>query len=186
MSALVNVLVIVVVAALVISRQFRARRLDADRRWWLLPAILAIVALREPGMVDAHHRAVSVLLLAVEMVIGLGIGAGWAWTSRIWVAADGAVWTKSTKAGVAVWICGILIRVGLFGLGLLLGVHQGSSALMLALAGTLLVRSGVLVWRTRALTSAQDTRDAAYRDGMLSRSAWKEGVGRRTPGYRSK
>ncbi|MYR58434.1 DUF1453 domain-containing protein, partial [Streptomyces sp. SID625] len=33
MSGLVNVLVIVAVAALVIFRQFRARRIDADRRW---------------------------------------------------------------------------------------------------------------------------------------------------------
>jgi hypothetical protein len=176
MSGLVNVLVIVVVAALVISRQFRARRLDADRRWWLLPAILAIVALREPGTIDVHHRTASILLLAAELVIGLGTGAGWAWTTRIWAEPDGAVWTKSTKASLAVWIGGILIRIGLFGLGMLLGVHQDSSALMLAFAGTLLVRSGVLVWRTRTLTSAQDTLDTAYRDDMLSRSAWKERV----------
>ncbi|MET8248416.1 DUF1453 domain-containing protein [Streptomyces sp. NPDC005202] len=173
MSGLVNALVIVIVAALVISRQFRARRLDADRRWWLLPAILAVVALREPGIVDAHHRTESVLLLAAELVIGLGTGAGWAWTTRIWVEADGTVWTKSTKASVTVWIGGIALRVGLFALGALLGVHQDSSALLLALAGTLLVRSGILVWRTQSLTSA--TRTTTYGDDM-PRPAWKERV----------
>ncbi|MFI1166406.1 DUF1453 domain-containing protein [Streptomyces sp. NPDC020801] len=174
MSGLVNALVIVAVAALVISRQFRARRLDADRRWWLIPAILAVVALREPGILDAHHRTESALLLAVEVVISLGIGAGWAWTTRIWVERDGSVWTKSTKGSAAVWIGGIVLRVGLFALGALLGVHQDSSALMLALAGTLLVRSGILVWRTRALAPA-DPRTAPYGDAM-PRPAWKERV----------
>ncbi|MEU6477802.1 DUF1453 domain-containing protein [Streptomyces sp. NPDC047017] len=175
MSGLVNALVIVAVAALVISRQFRARRLDADRRWWLLPVILAVVALREPGLIDPHHRAGSIALLAAELVIGLGIGSGWAWTTRIWTEPDGAVWTKSTKASVTVWIGGIVLRAGLFGLGVLLGVHQGSSAVMIALAATLLVRSGVLVWRTKALTSdaSADSLTAAYGGGR-PQPAWKE------------
>ncbi|MER6977051.1 CcdC protein domain-containing protein [Streptomyces carpinensis] len=174
MSGLVNALVIVAVAALVITRQFRARRLDADRRWWLLPVILAFVALREPGMVDAHHRTESVVLLAAELVIGLGTGAGWAWTTRIWAEPDGTVWTKSSKASVAVWIGGIALRAGLFALGAVLGVHQDSGALMFALAGTLLVRSGILVWRTRGLTSASATAAAYGGDGP--RPAWKERV----------
>lgn len=174
MSGLVNALVIVAVAALVISRQFRARRLGTDRRWWVLPVVLAAVALRHPGILDAHHPTESAVLLAVEVVIGVGIGAGWAWTTRIWTEPDGAVWTKSTKAGAAVWIGGIALRGGLFALGALLGVHQDSSALMLALAATLLVRSGFIVWRTRSLTSA-DTRTAAYGDGRV-RPAWKERV----------
>ncbi|MFQ6142317.1 CcdC protein domain-containing protein [Streptomyces sp. SID10815] len=174
MSGLVNALVIVAVAALVISRQFRARRLDTTRRWWLLPAILAVVALREPGILDAHHRTGSAALLAAELIVGLGIGAGWAWTTRIWTEPDGAVWTKSTKASIAVWLGGILLRVGLFALGALLGVHQDSAAVLLALAATLLVRSAVLVQRTRVLAPAAAA-TAAYGDEG-PRPAWKERV----------
>ncbi|WP_306189802.1 CcdC protein domain-containing protein [Streptomyces sp. MK5] len=174
MSGLINALVIVAVAALVIVRQFAARRLDADRRWWVLPAILAFVALREPGIIDAHHRTESVALLAAELLVGLGTGAGWAWTTRIWAEPDGTVWTKSTKASAAVWVGGIALRVALFALGAVLGVHQDSGALMVALAGTLLVRSGLLAWRTRALTSASAP-VTAYRDGK-PRPAWKERV----------
>ncbi|GAA5044534.1 DUF1453 domain-containing protein [Streptomyces similanensis] len=174
MSGLVNALVIVAVAALVISRQFRARRLDTTRRCWLLPAILAVVALREPGILDAHHRTGSAALLAAELIVGLGIGAGWAWTTRIWTEPDGAVWTKSTKASIAVWLGGILLRVGLFALGALLGVHQDSAAVLLALAATLLVRSAVLVQRTKVLAPA-DAGSAAYGDGE-PRPAWKERV----------
>lgn len=173
MSGLVDVLMIVAVVAVVVVRQFRARAIDTDRRWWLLPVILAVVALREPGILDAHHRAGSAVLLAVEVLIGLATGAGWAWTTRIWTASDDVVWTKSTKASVVVWLIGIALRVGVFVLGMAFGVHQDSSALMLGLAGTLLVRAGVLVRRARSLGSA--SRPApAYGDGM--RSAWKERV----------
>ncbi|MGW2743683.1 DUF1453 domain-containing protein [Streptomyces sp. NPDC001450] len=173
MSGLVNVLMIVAVVAVVLVRQFRARAIDTDRRWWLLPVILAVVALREPGILDAHHRAESAVLLAVEVLIGLATGAGWAWTTRIWTASDGVVWSKSTKASVMVWLVGIALRVGVFVLGSAFGVHQDSSALMLGLAGTLLVRAGVLAWRAQSLGST--SRPApAYGDEM--RSAWKERV----------
>jgi len=67
------------------------------------------------------------------------------------VEADGAVWSRSTKASVAVWINGIGLRVGLRALGAVLGVHQDTSALLLALAATLLLRAGILHWRTKSL-----------------------------------
>ncbi|WBO63362.1 DUF1453 domain-containing protein [Streptomyces camelliae] len=171
MSGLVNALAIVAVVAIVIVRQFRARAINTDRRWWLIPVILAVVALREPGILDAHHRTESAALLALEVLIGLATGAGWAWTTRIWTAEDGVVWTKSTKASGAVWVVGITLRIGVYALSSALGLHQNSSALMLGLAGTLLVRGGILVWRARSLGTA--TRPAAaYGDGM--RQAWKE------------
>ncbi|MER5513197.1 DUF1453 domain-containing protein [Streptomyces sp. NPDC002763] len=177
MAGLVNALLIVAVVVVVIVRQFRARPIDTGRRWWLLPAILAVVALREPGILDAHHRTESALLLGAEMLVGLATGAAWAWTTRVWTEPDGVVWTKSTKASGAVWIVGIAVRVGLFALGALVGVHQDSSALMLGLAVTLLVRAGILVWRAQSLPSASPAGGPtrAYGDGM-ARVTRKEGV----------
>ncbi|WP_327432227.1 MULTISPECIES: DUF1453 domain-containing protein [unclassified Streptomyces] len=174
MSGLVNALVICAVVVLVIARQFRTRRIGTDRRWWIVPAVLVVVALREPGLIDPHHHAEAILLLGAEVFIGLATGAGWAWTTRIWTAPDGSVWSKSTKASVAVWIVGIGLRVGLFGIGALFGVHQDSSALLLALAATLLVRSGLLVWRTQSLLPANG-QSPAYGDG-LPQALWKERV----------
>ncbi|MDV7221563.1 CcdC protein domain-containing protein [Streptomyces prunicolor] len=174
MSGLVNALVIVAVVAVVIVRQFRARRIDTDRRWWLLPAILAVVALREPGILDAHHHTESALLLAVELVVGLATGAGWAWTTRLWVETDGSVWSKSTKASGGVWIVGIALRVGLVALGAVVGVHQDSSALMLGLAATLLVRSGVLAWRAQSFTGSAGSAPAYGFD--VARPTGKERV----------
>ncbi|MYX93369.1 DUF1453 domain-containing protein [Streptomyces sp. SID486] len=173
MSGLVNALVIVAVVAIVIARQFRAQPIDTDRRWWLLPVILAVMALREPGVLDAHHRVESGALLAVELLTGLATGAGWAWTTRIWTSPDGVVWTKSTKASGAVWVVGIGLRVGLYAAGTALGVHQDSAALMLGLAGTLLVRGGILVRRARS-RGAVGPSAPAYGDD--SRPAWKESV----------
>lgn len=174
MSGLVNALVIAAVVCLVIVRQFRAQQVGTGRRWWLVPVVLAVVALREPGLVDAHHRTESVALLAVELLVGLAMGAGWAWTTRIWAEPDGAVWSKSTKASATVWAVGIALRVGLFALGAALGVHQDSSALLLALAGTLLVRSGILVWRAQAFAPTAGV-TTAYGD-HLARPARKERV----------
>lgn len=175
MSGLVDALLIVVAVVVVIARQSRATRIDTGRRWWLLPAVLAVVALREPGLVDAHHRTASVTLLIVGLFTGLAIGAGWAWTSRIWTEPDGEVWSRSTKASGAVWAVGIALRVGLFALGAAIGVHQDTSALLLALAATLLVRSGILVRRAHSLRHATAPAPAAYGEPMV-RSTGKERV----------
>jgi hypothetical protein len=178
MSGLVNGLAIAAVVALVLVRQFRAQQISTGKRWWLLPVILAVVALREPGIVDAHHRTASVVLLGTELLIGLATGAGWAWTTRIWAEPDGSVWSRSTKASVTVWIVGIALRVGLFALGAAVGVHQDSSALLVALAATLLVRSGILVWRAQSFAPAAAAAAAAasaYGDHM-ARPARKERV----------
>jgi|EndMetStandDraft_5_1072996.scaffolds.fasta_scaffold134391_2 hypothetical protein len=169
MSGLVNALAIAAVVVLVVVRQFRVQQIGAGRRWWLVPVVLAVIALREPGIVDAHHRTESVVLLGAELLIGLATGAGWAWTTRIWAEPDGTVWSKSTKASVTVWIVGIALRVGLFGLGTAIGVHQDSSALLLALAGTLLVRSGILLWRAQSMAPTAGT-TSAYGDS----TAWSE------------
>ncbi|MFJ3234510.1 DUF1453 domain-containing protein [Streptomyces sp. NPDC086787] len=174
MSGLVNMVVTVAVVALVVVRQFRARPIDTDRRWWVLPVVLAALALREPGILDAHHRVESALLLSAELLTGLATGAGWGWTTRVWAEPDGVVWTKSTKASLAVWGVGIGLRVALFALGTMIGVHQDSSALMLGLAATLLVRSGVLAWRAQSLKTpvAQAT---SYGDSLAG-TAWRERV----------
>lgn len=174
MSGLVNALVILAVVVLVVARQFRTRRITTDRRWWIVPAILAVMALREPGLIDTHHRAEAMLLLGTELFIGLATGAAWGWTTRIWAEPDGSLWSKSTKASAAVWGLSIALRLGLFGIGILLGVHQDSSALLLALAVTLLVRSGILAWRSQSLPPAV-AQATAYGDDV-PRGSWKERV----------
>jgi hypothetical protein len=162
MSGLANVLVVCAVIALVIVRQFKAQQITADRRWWVIPAVLIFLAVRDSAVLDPHHQTVSAALIGAEVLVGLAIGFGWARTTHVWTAPDGAVWGKGTKATAIVWGLGIALRLGLFGIGALLGVRQGSAALMVALAATLLVRGGLLAQRAGVLRPAYGVADAAY------------------------
>ncbi|WP_329029286.1 MULTISPECIES: DUF1453 domain-containing protein [unclassified Streptomyces] len=151
MSGLVNALVIVAVIALVVVRQCSAQRISDNRRRWVLPAVLLVMAVREPGLIDQHHRTASATVLCAELLVGVVTGAGWAWTSRVWRAEDGSVWSKGTKATAMVWAGGLGLRAALYGIAVALGVHQGSPALMAALGATLLVREGLLAQRATAI-----------------------------------
>ncbi|MGK4580835.1 DUF1453 domain-containing protein [Kitasatospora sp. HPMI-4] len=151
MPALANVLIAVAAIALVISRQLRARRIDTERRFWILPVVLAVVALRDPRLVDPAHRAESAALLAASIVAVLAMGSVWGWTVRLWQEGDGSVWAKGTKATVAAWGVMIAVRLGLYGIGAALHVHQSSNALLLSLGALLLVRGVVVNWRARSL-----------------------------------
>ncbi|MFJ2093299.1 DUF1453 domain-containing protein [Streptomyces sp. NPDC087901] len=172
MPGLVNVLVIIAVIALVVVRQCSAQQLSGDRRWWVLPGVLLVMALREPGLVDPGHEALSFVVLGAELAVGLVTGAGWAWTTRLWRAEDGALWSKGTRATVYVWTGGLILRAALYGLAAALGIHQGAPALMMALAATLLVRSGVLA--RRAAEIPQPHRGPA--EGVPFRPARKDRV----------
>lgn len=174
MPGFVNVLVIIAVVALIVVRQVRPQPATGGKRRWVVPAVLVCLALREPGMIDAQHRTASVALLAVELLVGLAMGAAWAWTSRLWAESDGTVWVRGTKSTVFVWVGGIALRAGLLGVGALLGIHQGTGALLLALASSLLVRSGVLAWRAQSMRPAP-AGAAGYR-GEVPVVSWKDRV----------
>ncbi len=151
MPALVDAALVVVVMVLVLRRQMRPRRLDTDRRTWLLPLVLGAVALRDPQLIDRRDTAWSVALLGCGLLAVLAAGSVWGWTVRLWQEADGALWAQGTRATLAAWGGMLAIRVGLFGLGAALHLRQSSSALLLGLAVLLLVRSLVVRWRARAL-----------------------------------
>ncbi|MET8540752.1 DUF1453 domain-containing protein [Kitasatospora sp. NPDC004799] len=154
MTALANLLVIAVVAALVVRRQMRAQRLDTERRFWLLPLVLGALALRDPQLVDHRHTALSAALLAAGLVAVVGMGTAWGWTVRLWRSADGSVVARGTRATVAAWGGMIAVRLGLYGIGAALHVRQSGSSLMLGMAVLLLVRSLVLNRRARTLEPA--------------------------------
>ncbi|WP_392673099.1 DUF1453 domain-containing protein [Streptomyces sp. LN785] len=172
MSGAISVLVIIAVIVLVVVRQCRARRISDDRRWWILPGILIFMALREPGLTDPHHEALSVTFLGAELLVGLVTGAGWGWTARLWHEPDGSLWSKGTRATAFVWAGGLVLRAALYGAATMSDIRQGSGALMAALAVTLLVRSGVLALRAREVRPAYG--GAAV--GPSPQPAWKDRV----------
>lgn len=157
MSGLVNALVIVAVIGVVIARQLRPRQVSAGGRWWLIPAVLVVLAIRDGGLIDTGHRDAAVALLAAELVVGAAMGVVWAATTRIWTQDDGSVWAQGTRATITVWMLGIATRAGLYAAGASMGVHQDSGSVLLAVAATLLIRSGVLMWRARSLEPSYRT-----------------------------
>ncbi len=147
LSGVTDVIVAVAVVALVLVRQVRPRQVAEGGRWLIIPAVLVVLGLQHGGVLDPHDRTTSAALLAAGILIGAGTGVVWAFTARIWRDESGIAWTRGTKATMAAWVGGILLRIGLVELGSVMGVHEGQGAIMLTLAATLLVRKGVLVWR---------------------------------------
>ncbi|MFF1648707.1 DUF1453 domain-containing protein [Streptomyces sp. NPDC058240] len=172
MSGLVNVLVVGAVIAVVVVRQCSARQITDDRRWWVLPGVLLVLSVRESGLVDPRHAALSMAVLGAELAVGLVTGAGWGWTTRLWREADGSLWSKGTRATVFVWTGGLALRAALYGAAALMGIHQGTAALLSALAVTLAARGGVLMWRAGQMGPAY----GGSAGGMMSRPAWKDRV----------
>ncbi|MFD9887320.1 DUF1453 domain-containing protein [Streptomyces alboflavus] len=154
MPGFANALLILAAVALVVRRQTQPQRMTGSKRWWLIPVVLGYVGLRGSGVIDTQHETASLVLLGCEIVAGLLMGAAWAWTSRVWTEPDGSVWTRGTKSTAVVWAVGIAARLGLMGIGLLIGIHQGTGALLVALAASLLVRAGILELRAQALRPA--------------------------------
>ncbi|MFJ4415680.1 DUF1453 domain-containing protein [Streptomyces sp. NPDC088925] len=150
MSGALEILLVVAAVLLIAFRLFRAQRIDNGRRWWLLPVVLAVVALREPGLLDDAHPSASVALLLLNVLAGLLTGAAWAWTSRVWREEDGSLWSAGSKAAGAVWCGGILVRLALYGVGSSLGTTRHTPVLLLGLAATFLAR-GLLLNRRAAL-----------------------------------
>ncbi|MGW1837493.1 DUF1453 domain-containing protein [Streptomyces sp. NPDC002067] len=155
MSGLLNTVVIIAVVAYVFIRQFSAQRLPSSGRTvWLIPAILGVMAFREPHLLDPDHPTASAVLLVAGVLLGLMSGAGWSWTTRMWTDADGAVWTKGGLRTAAVWLCCMAVRLGLGGAAAAWGVHQGTGAMTLSVAAMLLSRSGVTLLRARSVQPA--------------------------------
>jgi hypothetical protein len=148
-----NVALAVVVVIYIVARQFRPRKVNGDtRRMLVIPAVLAFLALREPNLLDHAHRTTSAALLVIGVVLEVGMGFAWGFTTRIWRDASGAVWAKGTMATGFAWIGMIIARGALYAVGSAMGVATGEGALLLSLAAVLLVRTAVVTWRARELT----------------------------------
>lgn len=148
MGVVLEGVVIVGVVALAMVWQLRPQQTSTDAKsWWVLPAVLIVVTVRDGGLVDPESPTLSVVLLAASVLAGAATGAAWAWTTRVWTDDSGAYWAQGGAATLGVWAGGALVRVALHGVALLVGVQQGSAATVLALAAALLTRSGVVILR---------------------------------------
>ncbi|MBC3844208.1 DUF1453 family protein [Streptacidiphilus sp. 4-A2] len=155
MSSAENITVIVAVVCWVVARQFKARRFSGDaRRMLILPAALAFMGLGQHNLLDPHHQATAAALLVIGVIVEVGMGSVWGFTTRVWRDENGTVWAKGTKATAFAWTGMLLIRAGLMAVGAALGVAAGEGPVLISLAALLLVRSAVVTWRARDLSPA--------------------------------
>jgi hypothetical protein len=155
MPAVANVVLIIAVVGYVLFRQFQARRWNPNpRRLLVVPAVLAFMALRDPHLLDPHHQALAAVFLVGGVLVEIGLGAVWGFTTRIWADAEGAIWSKGTMASLFAWIGMMVVRIALYAAAAALGVAQGQAGLLLALAALLLVRGAVVTWRAREFAPA--------------------------------
>ncbi|MFF7359682.1 DUF1453 domain-containing protein [Streptomyces sp. NPDC008125] len=140
---------IAAVAGWALVRPFSARPLSA--RWRLLPAILAVLALRGGSLPDVRHHTLSAEVLAAELALGLVLGVGWEGASRVWRESDGTEWSRGTRAAAFVRAGGLVHRAALWAAGVAAGLARGSDGLLLALAVILQARGGALAWRLKRL-----------------------------------
>jgi hypothetical protein len=150
MSSIGNIALVVLIVVYVVARQFKARRLSADgRKMLIIPAVLTVLAFRDGNLVDPAHKEAAAALLVVSIVLEVGMGFAWGFTTRIWRDASGSVWYKGTRATAFAWTGMIAVRALLYLVGREMGIATGEGALMLSLAAVLLVRKAVVTWRAR-------------------------------------
>ncbi|MCP2335630.1 hypothetical protein [Actinomadura rupiterrae] len=150
MSTLANVLVVLLVLGLVLRRQLTAQRIN-EARMYTLPVVLVIIGIVQGGLVDHAHLAVSAGLLAVEVVVGLLLGAMRAATMRLWREPDGSLWRQGGGLTLASWVVSVAVRIGLMGVGYAFGVHTGSGNVLAFLGVSLLAQYAIIDVRSRSL-----------------------------------
>ncbi|MFC5909083.1 DUF1453 domain-containing protein [Streptacidiphilus monticola] len=155
MNSAASTLLVIAAVVLVLARQLTARRVGDDwRKAFVLPVVLAAVALEDGHLIDPAHRPLAVGFLVVGLILEAALGAVWGLTTRLWRDESGALWAKGTLLSLLAWIGMVVVRAGLYGAGHALGLAQGQGDLLLALAVLVAVRGVVLRLRAQAVAPA--------------------------------
>ncbi|MBP2704785.1 hypothetical protein JOL79_13275 [Microbispora sp. RL4-1S] len=145
-----NVVLIVAAVAFVIYRQTATR--PTERRGALyVCAAMVLYSIAGGGLVDPRHTALSVGLLAAELILAVALGAVRALTVRVWRDETGVAWARGTAWTFAAWAGSIAARVVLYALGQAAGVNQPTNALFFFVGITLGTQALLVARRGRAL-----------------------------------
>ncbi len=144
-----NIALALLAIGFVLYRQVQKRPVN-EGRVLLLPVVLAGVGVAQGGLVDPHHQALSVALLAAEAVVAAALGLYRAYTVRIW-REGGVLYRQGTWQTVLAWAVSIGLRVGLIAFGAGLGVKQSEGGILVFLGLTLLIQNTIVTWRGRTI-----------------------------------
>ncbi|MEV4802222.1 hypothetical protein AB0K18_19590 [Nonomuraea sp. NPDC049421] len=150
MNSVETGLLILLVLAFVIYRQFKTR--PADRSSVLyISAVMIVIGLVSGGLFDPHHFALSLAFLAAEAVTGVGLGILRAMTVHIWTDAQGVAWSKGTVWTLLAWLASIAVRVIEQVAGTSMGLTVTTGGILIFVGLTLATQALVVSRRVRAL-----------------------------------
>jgi len=139
----VQILLIAAIVIVVIGRRFAGEPLRSKSL--IIPLALTIWGLSQ--LRGQHLGGADIVLLVVEGVIGLGLGAVRGTTIKIY-QRDGHLWMRYGWATLGVWIASIAVRFAFVFGAHLVGVHlSGNVALLVPLGASLLAESAVVAQR---------------------------------------
>jgi hypothetical protein len=140
-----NLLAILAVAVLVlVARRFAGQPLRG--RPLVLP--LAITGYGLFQLRTAHFGAVDLTFLAIEVLLGLGVGAIRGLTIQLY-GRDGQLWQRYRWTTLLAWLALIGVRIGLAVAGRVAGVDIVTSSILLVLGLSLVAEALVVQQRVR-------------------------------------
>lgn len=150
MNSVETGLLILLVLAFVIYRQFKTRPADRSSIFYI-SAVVIVIGLVSGGLFDPDHFALSLAFLAAEAVAGVGLGILRAMTVHIWADAQGVAWSKGTVWTLLAWLASIAVRVIEQVAGTSMGLTVTTGGILIFVGLTLATQALVVSRRVRAL-----------------------------------
>jgi hypothetical protein len=149
----------VVILALLVYRQLRARPLRANQRLLLLLLILGAIETYDYFNAGKHSVSAASVALAGSLVLAAVFGAVRAFTVRIW-EQDGQPWVQGNALTAALWVVALAAHLGF---DYVVGQHKGigdigNATVVLYLVASLGVQRAVMLYRAQRMHLAAVSR----------------------------
>lgn len=161
MDPFVTTVLVLLATAFVIFRQLATRQVGRLMAF-IVPGVMIAAGVAAGGLVDPAHAALSLALLAVELVAAVAFGAVRAATVRVWHDASGTAWSKATGLTLLAWLASIAVRVALYAAGTALGLALSTGSILLFVGLSLGAQAYLTVRRARVLLAADGRRTDTF------------------------
>jgi hypothetical protein len=154
-QTVVQLVIGVVILALLVYRQLRARPLSANPRLLLILLIVGVVETWDYFQGGKHSASAAALALIGSLVLAAVFGAVRAFTVRIW-QQDGQPWVQGNVLTAALWVLALAAHLGF---DYLVGQHKdvgdvGNATVVLYLVASLGVQRVVMTYRAQRMDPA--------------------------------
>jgi hypothetical protein len=151
----VQLVIGVVVLALLVYRQLRARPLRANPRLLVILLVIGVIETWGYFQGGKHSASAATVALVGSLVLAAAFGAVRAFTVRIW-QQDGQPWVQGNVLTAALWVVALAAHLGF---DYLVGQHKdvgdiGNATVVLYLVASLAVQRVVMTYRAQRIDAA--------------------------------